>query len=436
VRRVAAPCDRRLVVDSDRPGSSRGRPLSLYLQACIKLAPDSAGFVFQPVLGLGTVSSPFIYEGPVGAEDLIDREEPSTTLLDRLQDGRNSRLEAPRRYGKTSLLLKVLADAEKREMIPVYVNFLGVLTPADVAARIEDAYREQLDSALKRWFTGLLRTLRPTFRAGGPLPVGAEVSPAPPEAGLLDRLSVPRRLHEKHGRSCAIVFDEFQDVLAAGEQIDASIRSELEKHRNAAAYVFSGSQPGMMRELFASRRRGFYAQAGLVEIRPLGPEELAEYIGRRFEQHSRDPGDTLGPLLDLAAGHPQRAMLLAHHVYERTRPRTTADSDTWSKALVAACKQVDGEVQATWRSLPTGQQRLVSVIADGTIGLATREARLRYGLPKSGGHRAGLESLEADGHIVRTAKSPSAQEGTVSGWKLVDPLFALWVRGGRAWPLT
>ena len=322
----------------------------------------------------------------------------------------------------------MLEDARDEGRVTVYVNFLGVLTAADVADRIERAYAQQLDSTLRRWYAGVVRTLRPTIRAGGPLPVGADVTPQAPEAGLLDRLAVPRRLLEKHGRRCAIVFDEFQDVVRAGGQVDAVMRSELEQQRDAAAYVFSGSHPGMMRELFGSRRRAFYAQAGLVEVGPLEAEDLGEYVGGRFAAHRRDVGEALAPLLDLAAGHPQRAMLLAHHLFERTPAGRAADSDRWAAALARASREIDGEVQATWRGLTGTQQRLVAIIADGGVRLASREATARFGLAKSGGHRSALESMEGEGHIVR-ANAPS-------GWRLVDPLFALWLRSGRAWPVT
>lgn len=374
------------------------------------------------------MASPFVYEEPVGRADLIDREREAALLLDRLLDGRNSRLEAPRRYGKTSLLLKVLDDCGDAGIVPVYVNFLGVLTTADIAERIERAYREQLDSPLRRWFTGLARTLRPTLKAGGPLPVGAELTLSTADGGLLDRLSVPRRLLEKHGKRCAIVFDEFQDVLRAGQQVDAVIRSELERQGDAAAYVFSGSHPGMMRELFGDRRRAFFAQAGLVELGPLDEGDLAEHVGARFAAQRRDAGEALDALLDLCGGHPQRAMLLAHHLFERTPPAGTADSDTWAAALLDAVHEVDGEIQAAWRALGATQQRLVSTIADGTVGLASREALARYGLAKSGAHRRALERLEGEGHLVRSA-------ATASGWQIVDPLFALWLRSGRAWQI-
>src|SRR6204780_4102187 len=112
------------------------------------------------------MGSPFIYEEPVKPpERLADRTEELALLTDRAAETRNSRLEGPRRYGKTSLLKAALAAADKDGFVPIYVNFLGVLTAGDVAEPIERAYREQLEGSVKRWFAGVVGTPRPTLKA-------------------------------------------------------------------------------------------------------------------------------------------------------------------------------------------------------------------------------------------------------------------------------
>ena len=96
------------------------------------------------------MSSPFIYEDPLEPpEVLADRIGELALLRDRVAETRNSRLEGPRRYGKTSLLKAALAVADRDGFVPIYVNFLGVLTPADVAERIERAYREQQEKLVE-----------------------------------------------------------------------------------------------------------------------------------------------------------------------------------------------------------------------------------------------------------------------------------------------
>lgn len=81
--------------------------------------------------------SPFRYEEPLPPDELIDREQELAVLLDRAAAGRNSRLTGPRRYGKTTLLRRMLRDAGRQGLIPIYVDLYGVLTVADVSTRIE-----------------------------------------------------------------------------------------------------------------------------------------------------------------------------------------------------------------------------------------------------------------------------------------------------------
>jgi len=158
--------------------------------------------------------------------------------------GNNSRLIAPRRYGKTSLLRRVMGDARREGWAAVYVDFFGVLTLADVAARIERAYAEQLEGGLASWFAGIRRRLHPTMRVGGEpqIPAELELSLDPQaEPPLLERLGLPRRILERSGQRTLVVFDEFQDVLAARDRADAIIRSEIQHHGDAASYVFAAS---------------------------------------------------------------------------------------------------------------------------------------------------------------------------------------------------
>jgi len=378
------------------------------------------------------MGSPFIYEDPLEPpEALADRTVELALLRERIAETRNSRLEGPRRYGKTSLLKAALATADKDGAVPIYVNFLGVLTAADVAERIERAYREQLDGALKRWFAGIVTTLRPRVKAA-PAGVGVEVAPATPEThapDLLDRLALPRRLHERHGRQCAIAFDEFQDVVRVGDALTGTIRSELEQHGKVAAYVFSGSHPGLMRDLFSDRRHAFFAQAKPIDLPRLGAEDLAEYIGFRFERGGRDPGEALEPLLATADGHPQRAMLLAHHLYEHTKPGTKASGEEWSTARAGATHDANPEVQAAWDSWNNSERRLMAVISGRTTPLQGRVARERYGVSKTGSNENTVERLEREGHVV-------ADETTATGWRVVDPLLELWLANGRRWSPT
>ena len=362
--------------------------------------------------------NPFLYTEPVPPGELIDRDGESALLVRTAVEGNNSRLVAPRRYGKTSLLRRAAGELPK-EWVSVYVDFFGVLTVDDVAERIERAYSTQLSGRLATWFTGLRRQLRPTIRVGGgPVPAGVEVHLQPAAAPLIDRLALPRRLHERHGRRVFVVFDEFQDVLAADDRIDAVIRSEIQHHGEAASYAFAGSHVGMMSSLFGDRRRAFYGQARPVDLGPLDEVELAEFISERFERSGKAVGGALGPLLALVQGHPQRSMLAAHAVWEATPPGGEANEETWAAAYERIMSDTRDELRAIWTGLPTGQRRVLATLADGGRPYAAR--RLNGG-SRGGGTKAALAALVDRGEVAATVNGSHM---------IVDPLIADWIREG------
>jgi hypothetical protein len=367
--------------------------------------------------------NPFRYSEPVPPEVLLNRDGEAAALLERAVGGNNSRLVAPRRYGKTSLLSRVAADARREGWVAVYVDFFGVLTLDDVAQRIERAYATGLQGRLATWFAGVRRLFRPTLQmGGGPLPAGFEVTVDPQaEPPLVERLALPARLYEKHGTRTLVIFDEFQDILAAKERADAVIRSEIQHHGDAASYVFAGSHVGMMRELFADRRRAFYGQAGSIDLPPLRPDDVAEYLSTRFEGTGRGIGTALGQLLDTAAGHPQRTMLLAHVLWELTPEGEAATEETWLSAYDRVMHETRDELRAAWSGLSTSQRRVLAAVAEGREGVYAAGRR-------HGGSRGGTVTKAVAGLVDR---GEVAEDATPTGLRVIDPLLAAWVNEGR-----
>lgn len=368
--------------------------------------------------------NPFRYGEPVPAEELLDRDDEARILLGKAFGGHNSRLVAPRRYGKTSLLARVVEEARQAGWAAVYVDFFGILTLDDIAKRIERAYAGELDGRLASWFSSVRRMLRPTLQlGGGPIPAGVEVTADPQaEPPLLDRLALPSQLYERHGTRTVVVFDEFQDILAAQERADAVIRSEIQHHGDAASYIFAGSHMGMMRDLFADKRRAFYGQAAPVDLPPLRYDDVGGYVSARFEATDRAVGAALDPLLTTAQGHPQRTMLLAHVLWDLTPSGTEATAETWLAAYDQTMLQLHDEMRALWASLPTYQRRILAAVADGSERIYA--ASRRHGGSRGAAPGRAIQALLDRGEIV-------SDSNTKPGYRLVDPLLAAWVKQGR-----
>jgi hypothetical protein len=259
------------------------------------------------------------------------------------------------------------------------------------------------------------------------LSAGVEVAvDAQAELPLLDRLALPMRLHERHGTRTLVVFDEFQDVLSAKDRVDAVIRSEIQHHGDAARYIFAGSHVGMMRELFADRRRAFYGQAAPVELPPLPADDVANYIAARFEQTGRDIGQALEPLLALGQGHPQRTTLLAHAVWDLTASGETATEETWQAGYKSAMDQVRDELRAIWTALPTSHRRVLTTVAENTTpsmpaAAATAARAAAPSAPRSACSRTAARSPPTPPHAPVT-ESPTrcSQRGSPTGGQVRD----------------
>ncbi|MCW2980796.1 MAG: hypothetical protein JWO14_2523 [Solirubrobacterales bacterium] len=360
--------------------------------------------------------NPFVFTQPVGPDDLIDRDDESDRLLALAKGGHAVRLSAPRRYGKTSLLRRIGRDADKIGMNYVEVDFYGVLSEIEVAERLEDGYAV-LRSKTGELARSAIRTLRPGISVGGG-PVRVDSRPRVEErtkrllTGLLD---LPVRLFERTGTRTLVAFDEFQALLAVGPGIDGLFRSRIQRHGDAASYIFAGSHPGLMAQLFARQERPFFGQARAFELDPLDDGDIAEYIGERFERTRRSVGAALEPLLDLAAGHPQRAMLLAHQLWEQTPFEGEADAECWQRTLATVFAEQDEALRAAWDSLETKEQAVYAALAVGGSGLFAERTLTRFNLSKSSARYA-REALVRGGQVRKID----------SRWLPVDPLLARW----------
>jgi uncharacterized protein len=364
--------------------------------------------------------NPFVYDDPLPPDQLVDREPETEQLLALAEGGHNTRLQAPRRYGKTTVLGKVRLEAEKLGMNTVYVDFYRAITLAEVSRRIEEAYLGGLAGAARRTVASVARRWQGKIvvTPGG---VGAEVEPVKrqEQQRLSDMLDLPKKVFQRSGARTLVVFDEFQDLLRIDSDVDGLLRSKIQFHREEASYIFAGSQPGMLNALFGDRARPLFGQARLVPLDRLRDEDLIEFIGERFERAQRDPHEALDALLDLVRGHPQRAMLCAHHLFEQTPRGATADLETFDRALAAVDRETKEAFEKLWDDLAgkPNQRKVLVALANSAETLYNRRTLDAYGLQK-GSADVAVRTLIDQGEVQRAQ----------TGFLIVDPLLERWLR--------
>jgi uncharacterized protein len=362
--------------------------------------------------------NPFVHSRPLAPEDIIDRDDETYELLQNAVGGHYVRLFAPRRFGKTSLLKRALRDGAQQEgLIPVLVDLYRASSIADVTIRFERAYARQLKGPLRAKVEGFLQ------RSGIGLSLGAygisarlqfdaRIDALPALHALLD---LPLRLEEGGGYRAFIALDEFQDVEKVPD-LDGLLRSHIQYQGEVASYVFAGSEPALMKQLFENKDRPLYGSAVPMRLQRLANDDIAGYVFDRFRASDRDVGEALNPLLDAAKGHPQRAMLLAHRLWAQVGKGESATLDDWRLAHAAALRDLIPEFDAQWRGFDTSQQKTMRAVIAGEGSPYRADVRRRLELTKDMVRKA-LPRLSATAEI----------ELVDGKHAVVDPLFAQWI---------
>ena len=240
---------------------------------------------------------------------------------------------------------------------------------------------------------------------------------------LVERLALPAQVHRKTGSRVHVVFDEFQEIDELDVAVDGILRSEIQHHAGEASYVFAGSAIRMMELMFTDRKRAFYAQTIAVPVPVVPDADLADYVHGRFETTGKSvESAAISALLDLVRGHPQRAMVAAHYLWDETSE--LAGVEQWDAAYGRLMRDLDDEMRTVWIGLSRGDRVTLSNIATGrgpyASGRRRRALRRRRegvrGEPRrQGTGRAVCAPLRCGGSSTRALGVGPAALTTVGG---------------------
>ena len=368
-----------------------------------------------------TSPNPFIYDRPLPPEDAIDRPDERALLTELAEGGQTSRLAAPRRFGKTTLITAIAAELRARDWIVCTADFSRCRTMEDVGERLYDGWRRSLDRrGTRSIWKKANREFEATLEAGLPgvarVTVGGKRAQRgeQPLARVHALLALPERLSATQKQRILVVFDEFQDLLTAGEDLDGLIRSHVQHHVGIASYCYAGSQPSLLRALFEDRRRPLFGQAREVALPPIAVDAIAHWVADRFRAGGRPlPVHSAAALAAGTAGHPQRAAMVAHFLWLQPR----LDEAGLSAAETEALHSATGEIEQLWSGLTRAQRQVIGAAADGETRLLSKSSLEAMGLGKSTAQQA-RDFLEAEGHLRRTG-------GRIG---VVDPFLVRWLR--------
>jgi len=233
--------------------------------------------------------NPFKYGTIVTDKQFINRKKELLQLASDTLNGNNVIIYAPRRYGKTSLIIELIKNLKKKGIKIVYLDFFQVFDQENFiqlyASKIMEAAGfsiKKILNSLRKYIRGIVPTIT-IAENGNPVLSFSYQTEVPKEYSLLDVLDLPEKLKKK-GERWVIVFDEFQEINRLnGEIFEKQFRSVLQFH-DEIIYIFMGSKTHLMLNMFTDKRRAFYNIGKIFKLDKISPDEMKEYIKREFNK--------------------------------------------------------------------------------------------------------------------------------------------------------
>lgn len=318
------------------------------------------------------MENPFVFGEVVKGEHFADREDELKTLTLDLAGGQNVLLFSPRRYGKTSLIVRVMEALKAKGLVCVYVDFFRATSPQSLGKLYADAITRATASKIEeaiRFVRENFPTIVPKVVLKGKGSAGFELDFEPPRRDLeewLDEIfDLPQKIARRKKKRLVVVLDEFQEIANLGTPgaIERAIRAKIQ-HHDRVAYVFMGSKRHLLDELFSDKSRPLYRIAKPMPIGKIPEEKLALFVRTRFQSvHIRITPAEIQRILQMTGCHPYYTQQLCHEVYNAVVPGKQVSAKHIDGAADRCIEAQSYAYTTIWDGLSSKQRELVVAIS-------------------------------------------------------------------------
>jgi hypothetical protein len=374
-------------------------------------------------------TNPFTFGDLALDEAFTDREDEVAELTADMRNGQNVLVYAPRRYGKSSLVLKAAQEAMGQKTLVAYVDLMKTATKERFAAALAKTIYADIVSPVGQAFekaSELFRDLRirPTMEvdpSDGTLRFSFQAGRRKTDIDetierLLEKLG---ELAAERKRRVVIIFDEFQEILALDKQFPNLMRAVFQAQPEVS-HVYLGSKRHILERIFNDKNEPFWRSAKQLEIGMIPQAKFSTFIKSRFEASQKSITDeALERMLRATGGHPYGTQELAYFTWELTRPGGEATASEVSEALTRVLRSEHNHFAKLWDDAPHPQRLLMLAVAEEpTSGVYGGEYRSRHDLPEAPTLQIALQGL--------TKKEIVGRNGD-GDYCIIEPFFAEWV---------
>lgn len=373
-------------------------------------------------------TNPFVFGTIVSDENFAGRKNEIKELALDLTGKTNLIIFSPRRYGKTSLMFKVMDELRKQGIVCVYVDLYPAVTKekfanilASAIAKAKAGKIDEIIHIIKELIPPIKLTIRPEDVESG---IELELSKGKEDidANLTKLYDLPERVAIKMKKKLVVVFDEFQEITKLdGQEIETNIRSKLQQHKNVS-YVFMGSQRHLLDQMFNDKNRPLYRAGKPFNLGRLSEEEFSQFIKERFKAGGITASkEVISQILQLTQCHPYYTQQLCHEIWNQciSKEAKSIEESDILQAKEQVLKNQNYAYTSMWDSTKGKQRALLHAMAvSDEKGIFSTDFRQKYHLGASSTVARAVEYLEEKGFIEKDGND----------YVISDAFFQEWVK--------
>jgi AAA+ ATPase superfamily predicted ATPase len=372
------------------------------------------------------VVSPFAYGNTVSSTAFTNRENEVKRLKDNLLNGINTTIISPRRWGKSSLVEKVVSEIRKEYPKEYRTVVIDLFTLGSQEEFLEMYAREIIKASSGKWqeWIGygkeLFKKLIPRISMG--LDPENDFSLSFDWKDLRKHseeiLNLPETIGHKKGIKWIICLDEFQNISGYNdyENFEKKLRAVWQRQKNVA-YCLFGSKRHMMADIFNNPSKPFYRFGDIMLLPKIEETRWVDFITSKFAETNKIISKEDARLIAvLMKNHSWYVQQLAHYTWNSAVPEATRANI--ENALLELIQANTPFYQKEVESISTTQLNLLKAMVKGEFQLTSAQVMTTYqlGTPRNVSKNKVI-LLNAD--IVHEINNT---------YEFLDPAFELWFR--------
>ena len=371
--------------------------------------------------------NPFLVKGYVSPEYFCDREKETETLLRNIQNGVDTTLISPRKYGKTGLILH-LFDAIQRNKLPyetLYVDIFATRSLSDFIKALAEAVMKKFPekSHVGNKFMTFIRGLRPVISydslTGVPqIQINYQMTAEKEHtlSGLLEFL-------DSQEIDIVLAIDEFQQIAEYPEtNMEALLRTYIQQMHHTH-FIFCGSKRTVMSEMFLNAKRPFFSSSRVMSLDKIDRETYKQFIRSQFDKSGIGVDtEALEYIMEWTQGYTFYTQTVCNAVFGMLPSRVTIE------VVRTACADIlegltDNYMQYRELVTPTQWNFLIAVAKEGEVEqLSSTRFLSTYNIGGPTSAKRMAQSLSEKELLLPVVKSRK------TAYTIYDVFFLRWIQ--------